>query len=549
MKRIIALFSTALICLGLSAKGETVLNLIPYPQSVQLGKGSFQVAGVAFNGDPALDSRSREVISQFASRIELVSGKTNSVAFPAGLDAVVAKGKAKGFLFMLDKSLGEEAYTIEITPSKAMVKASAFPGFFYAIQTLYQLLPVQIYGKHPVSEVSWRIPAVIIRDEPRFRHRGFMVDSGRHFFSVDEIKKVIDMMAIYKMNRLHWHLTEDQGWRFESKKYPRLTEIGAFRNGTMIGKDNTTNDGIRYGGYYTQDELRDVVAYAEKKNITIIPEIDLPGHMQAALAAYPNLGCTGGPYEVSTTWGIKKEVLCAGKEATFTFLEDILTELTDIFPSEYIHIGGDECPRQRWKECPDCQQRIAELGIKSDDKHSAEDYLQNYVTARIQAFLNSKGRKIIGWDEILEGKLAEGATVMSWRGVKGGLKAARMGYDVIMSPNTYMYFDYYQSEDKEKEPLAIGHCLPLEKVYSYEPYTDLPAEACPHILGVQANLWTEFIGTNDYLEYMMLPRAAALSEVQWSPAAAKDWESFRVRIKAAPAVYAILGYNFRPLDF
>ena len=271
--------------------------------------------------------------------------------------------------------------------------------------------------------------------------------------------------------------------------------------------------------------------------------------MQAALAAYPNLGCTGGPYEVSTTWGIKKEVLCPGKEATFTFLEDILTELTDIFPSEYIHIGGDECPRQRWKECPDCQQRIAELGIKSDDKHSAEDYLQNYVTARIQAFLNSKGRKIIGWDEILEGKLAEGATVMSWRGVKGGLKAARMGYDVIMSPNTYMYFDYYQSADKDKEPLAIGNCLPLEKVYSYEPYTDLPAEACPHILGVQANLWTEFIGTNDYLEYMMLPRAAALSEVQWSPAAAKDWESFRVRIKAAPAVYAILGYNFRPLDF
>ena len=239
----------------------------------------------------------------------------------------MAKGKAKGFLFMLDKSLGEEAYTIEITPSKAMVKASAFPGFFYAIQTLYQLLPVQIYGKHPVPEASWRIPAVTIRDEPRFRYRGFMVDSGRHFFSVDEIKKVIDMMAIYKMNRLHWHLTEDQGWRFESKKYPRLTEIGAFRNGTMIGKDHTTNDGIRYGGYYTQDEMRELVAYAQKKNITIIPEIDLPGHMQSALAAYPNLGCTGGPYEVATTWGIKKEVLCAGKEEVYTFLEDILTEL------------------------------------------------------------------------------------------------------------------------------------------------------------------------------------------------------------------------------
>ena len=549
MKRFFALFFATLLCLGLAAKEEKVLNLIPFPQSVQLGKGSFKASGATFNGDPGIDARSREVIAQFADRLALVSGKTNSIAFPAGLDAVATQGKAKGFLFLLDKSLGEEAYTLTVTPASATVKASGFAGFLYAIQTLNQLLPVQIYGKKPAPEVIWRIPAVTIQDQPRFRHRGFMVDSGRHFFSVDEIKKVIDMMALYKMNRLHWHLTEDQGWRFESRKYPLLTEIGAFRNGTMIGKDGASNDGIRYGGYYTQEELRSVVAYAEKKNIVIIPEIDLPGHMQSALAAYPQFGCTGGPYEVATTWGIKKEVLCPGKEEVFTFLEDILTELIDIFPSEYIHIGGDESPRERWKACPDCQKRIAELGLKADDKHSAEDYLQNYVTARIQAFLNGKGRKIIGWDEILEGNLAEGATVMSWRGVKGGLKAAKMGYDVIMTPNTYMYFDYYQSENKEKEPLAIGGCLPLETVYSYEPYTDLPAEAQSHILGVQANLWTEYIGSNDYLEYMMLPRAAALSEVQWSPAGAKDWESFRTRIQVAPTVYGILGYNFRPLDF
>ena len=534
MKRL-ALILTGLAILAACQHKPEAFSVIPMPNDVTLSEGTYAVAGKAFFLDPRMDNASSAAVWRFKKALETATGR----------ESPLGKGELQ---FLVNPDLAAEQYTISVSADGVVVEASALNGFVYACETLKQMLPAAIYGGKK-AKADWVLPCVRIADQPRFAYRGMHLDCSRHFWSVEETKRYIDIMTTYKLNRLHWHLTDDQGWRIEIKSYPRLTEVAAWRDGTCIGKDMESSDGIRYGGFYTQEQLREVVAYAAERGITVIPEVDLPGHMVAALAAYPELGCTGGPYEVSTTWGIKKEVLCPGKEATFTFLEDILTELTDIFPSEYIHIGGDECPRQRWKECPDCQQRIAELGIKSDDKHSAEDYLQNYVTARIQAFLNSKGRKIIGWDEILEGKLAEGATVMSWRGVKGGLKAARMGYDVIMSPNTYMYFDYYQSADKDKEPLAIGHCLPLEKVYSYEPYTDLPAEACPHILGVQANLWTEFIGTNDYLEYMMLPRAAALSEVQWSPAAAKDWESFRVRIKAAPAVYAILGYNFRPLDF
>ena len=314
----------------------------------------------------------------------------------------------------------------------------------------------------------------------------------------------------------------------------------------MVGKDFNSNDGVRYGGYYTQEQLKEVVAYAASLGITVIPEIDLPGHMLGALAAYPELGCTGGPYEVWTRWGISDQVLCPGKEAMFTFLEDVFTELMEIFPSEYIHIGGDECPKTEWEKCPDCQARIKALGIKADDKHTAEQYLQSYVTARVQKFLNDHGRKIIGWDEILEGELAPGATVMSWRGVKGGVQASALGFDVIMTPNTYCYFDYYQSEDKEKEPLAIGGNLPIEKVYGYEPFDGLDASQQKHILGVQANLWTEYIATPEYLEYMLLPRMAALSEIQWCKSSDKDFDRFASSMKAESfKIYDILGYNYR----
>ena len=332
----------------------------------------------------------------------------------------------------------------------------------------------------------------------------------------------------------------------EIKKYPKLTEIGAFRNGTVIKKDWGSNDGIRYGGYYTQDQMKDIVAYAAGLGITVIPEIDLPGHMMGVLAAYPELGCTGGPYEVWTRWGVSEQVLCPGKEAMFSFLEDVFTELMDIFPSEYIHIGGDECPKTEWEKCPACQARIKQLGIKADGQHSAEQFLQSYVTARVQKFLNDHGRRIIGWDEVLEGELAEGATVMSWRGTEGGIKASAMGFDVIMTPNTYCYFDYYQSEDQDKEPFGIGGFLPWDKVYSYEPLEGLNDSQQKHILGVQANLWTEYVATPEHLEYMLLPRMNALSEVQWCEPENKDIERFKAAMEAESfKIFDILGYNYR----
>ena len=544
--RICALLSV-LIPSALSAKKtETVINVIPYPQSVEIGKGTFKGAGANFNCDMAIDSKSIAMIRKFADEITFVSGRTNSFATPVGLTKVLSTGKAKGFIFIKDASMGPEEYSIDILKKSCLVKASAYNGFLYAVQTLKQLTDPAIYSKKIDPAQKFFFPCVSIKDKPRFAYRGMHLDCARHFFSVEEVKKYLDVMAVHKLNRLHWHLTEDQGWRVEIKKYPKLTEVGAFRNGTMIGKDFNSNDGKRYGGYYTQEQMKDIVAYAESLGIIVIPEIDLPGHMLGALAAYPELGCTGGPYEVWTKWGISNQVLCPGKEAMFTFLEDVFTELMEIFPSEYIHIGGDECPKTEWEKCPDCQARIKALGIKGDDKHTAEQYLQSYVTARVQEFLNKHGRKIIGWDEILEGNLAPGATVMSWRGVKGGIQASAMGFDVIMTPNTYCYFDYYQSEDKDKEPLAIGGNLPLDKVYGYEPFDGLDAAQQKHILGVQANLWTEYIGTNEYLEYMLLPRMAALSEVQWCNSSVKDFNRFSSSLKDESfKIYDILGYNYR----
>jgi hexosaminidase len=544
--RILALVSL-LVPMALQAqKTEKVINVIPYPQSVEIGKGTFKGAGANFNCDLEIDSRSAALIRQLADKITFVSGRTNSFATPVGLRRSLDTKKAKGFFFLNDSSLGAEEYSIEITPKNCVVKASAYNGFLYAIQTLKQLTDPAIFSDRINPNQKFLFPCVSIKDKPRFAYRGMHLDCARHFFSVEEVKKYLDIMAVYKLNQFHWHLTEDQGWRIEIKKYPKLTEVGAFRNGTMVGKDFNSNDGIRYGGYYTQEQLKEVVAYAASLGITVIPEIDLPGHMLGALAAYPELGCTGGPYEVWTRWGISDQVLCPGKEAMFTFLEDVFTELMEIFPSEYIHIGGDECPKTEWEKCPDCQARIKALGIKADDKHTAEQYLQSYVTARVQKFLNDHGRKIIGWDEILEGELAPGATVMSWRGVKGGVQASALGFDVIMTPNTYCYFDYYQSEDKEKEPLAIGGNLPIEKVYGYEPFDGLDASQQKHILGVQANLWTEYIATPEYLEYMLLPRMAALSEIQWCKSSDKNFDRFASSMKAESfKIYDILGYNYR----
>ena len=352
---------------------------------------------------------------------------------------------------------------------------------------------------------------------------------------------------------MHWHLTEDQGWRFESKKYPKLTTIGAWRTGTVIGRNAPIDDGQRHGGYYTQEECREIVQYAADRYITIIPEIDMPGHMLAALASYPELGCTGGPYEVEHTWGVFPDVLCPGKEKTFKFVEDILDEVIAIFPSEYIHIGGDECPRDRWKVCPNCQKRITDEGIVAEGKQSKEDRLQGYFTKRVEQYLHKKGKKLIGWDELLGCNVDATATIMSWRGAEPGAQAAKLGHDVIMTPNKPMYFDHYQTDKQWNEPLSIGGNSTVADVYGFEPIAaDLTAEEGRHILGVQANVWTEYIGANQHVEYQILPRMAALAEVQWMQPEQKDFDAFKQRVTRLKAIYdmhhwVVAPHLFRPL--
>ncbi|MCQ2148690.1 MAG: beta-N-acetylhexosaminidase [Bacteroidales bacterium] len=545
MRKILTVL-TALIILPFASFAkdpEVRLDIVPYPQSVEIGKGSVKIAGAQFYCDPRLDSLSRVTVASLAGKLSLVTGKISTNVI--GISSTIAPPQ-KGFVFLFDKAMEDEEYSISATAKCITVKASSSNGFLYAVQTIKQMLPTAVYGRKMAVSEDWSIPVCEIKDKPRFKYRGMHLDCARHFFPVEEVKRYLDIMAVHKLNRFHWHLSDDQGWRIEIKNYPRLTEIGAYRSGTMIGKDFGSNDGIVYGGYYTQAQIKEVVKYAAGLGITVIPEIDLPGHMLGALSAYPQMGCTGGPYEVWTKWGVSNAVLCPGKEDTFYFLEGVLTEVMEIFPSEYIHIGGDECPKDHWKTCPDCQKRIAELGLKSDDKHSAEDYLQNYVTSRIQAFLGNKGRKIIGWDEILEGNLSEGATVMSWRGVDGGIQAAKMGFDAIMTPNTYCYFDYCQAlkSENENEPLNIGGELPIEKVYGYEPFDGMDENSAKHILGVQANLWTEYIEEPEHLEYMLLPRMAALSEIQWCDQSRKDFERFKTAIDHEFKIYDTLGYTY-----
>ncbi len=351
-------------------------------------------------------------------------------------------------------------------------------------------------------------------------------------------------MALYHENRFHWHLSEDQGWRIEIKKYPKLTAVGSIRHGPQVGYDRDSLDGADYGGFYTQDQIREVVDYAARRGISVIPEIDLPGHMLSALAAYPELGCTGGPYEVASTWGVKKDVLCVGKESAFDFIFGVLEEIMDLFPSEYINIGGDEVPKDRWNACPLCQAKIKELGLYDHAGFTAGQYLQNWVNRRVQDFLNEHGRKLIGWEEILEGDLPEGATVMTWKGTGEGVDQRIWNYDCVMSPREYMYIDRYQSWEYDREPLSIGAYLPTEMLYSYEPCKGVPEFGKSRIIGVQANLWTEFIGTDEYLEYMLLPRLAALSEVQWCPEGGKDYERFRKALDNHAKIYKSLGYTY-----
>lgn len=471
-----------------------------------------------------------------------------------------SEADGKPILFEKDEKLGAEAYDIHVSPQQIMIRGGSAKGVFYAIQTLRQLMLKTENG-------DLIAPSVEISDAPAFAYRGTHLDVGRHFFGVEEVKKYMDILALHKINTFHWHLTEDQGWRIEIKKYPELTSVGAYRNGTIIGHfPGTGNDNERTGGFYTQDQVKDIVAYAAKRHITVIPEIEMPGHSSAAIAAYPYLSCfpeekTEVPHDmmsetskeqqangrnkiVQESWGVFNDVYCAGKESTFEFLENVLDEVMPLFPSEYVHIGGDECPKENWKRCPKCQQRMADLGLKNEHE------LQSYFIQRMEKYINSKGKKIIGWDEILEGGLAPNATVMSWRGEEGGIEAAKQGHDVIMTPTGYCYFDYYQDENKEGNDIPVGNYLPVEKVYSYNPLPEeLTAAQHDRILGTQANLWTEYIPDIEKLEYMLLPRLAAIAEAGWTDKENKDWPDFKNRLSALRKKYDEMGVNYAKQAF
>lgn len=492
-------------CKSRKEKVDENLAIIPHPVSVNLHSGIYHLKS--------------PITISLADSLQHLGNLFSDYVREIGYKIKPARNKHADVSFSINSSLTiqDEGYVLNINRSGVTLKSRTEQGLFYGMQTLLHLIAVQ--GKN--------LPQLEITDYPRFPYRGLHLDVGRHMFPPAFIKRYIDLMSRLKFNRFHWHLTEDQGWRIEIKKYPKLQEIAAWRDETIVGHAGKSNayDGQRYGGYYTQEEIRDIVRYAAERYITIIPEIEMPGHSRAALAAYPNLGCTGGPYTVATTWGVFEDVYCAGKEDTFTFLQDVLDEVMELFPGTYIHIGGDEVPKKRWKACKACQQRMKSEKLK--DEHE----LQSYFIQCIEKYLNSKGRQIIGWDEILEGGLAPNATVMSWRGEEGGIAAAKQQHTVIMTPGNWCYFDHYQASP-ETEPLAIGGFTPVEEVYSYEPMPASLTEAEQKmILGAQGNVWTEYMKTPEHVEYMVYPRALALAEVVWSPKEKRNYDDFLDRLK------------------
>lgn len=508
---------------------QNPLPLIPQPQSIEMKKGHFVLNNkTVIEADINLFEAhylQQSIKQQTGMELKIVptAGKVSKISLSYSYDAVAASGN-------------KEPYVLNVSNENIIIEAEYTQGFFYGIQTLLQLIP---------SEKSDKIslPSLTILDNPKYAWRGMHLDCARHFFPKEFIKKYIDYLAMYKFNTFHWHLTDDQGWRIEIKKYPKLTEIGAWRNGSMVGHYNDQKfDTKKHGGYYTQAEISEIVAYAKERHITVVPEIEMPGHAVAALAAYPQYSCTGKPMEVSKLWGVLDDVFCP-KEETFSFLEDVLTEVISLFPSQYIHIGGDECPKTRWKNCPHCQNLMKEKGLK--DEHE----LQSYFIQRIEKFVNNKGRKIIGWDEILEGGLAPNAAVMSWRGTEGGIVAAKQKHFVVMSPGSHCYFDHYQGEPKN-EPIAIGGYTPVEKVYSFNPTPkELSTEESTYILGGQANLWTEYIETPEHVEYMIFPRIIALSEVLWGTSNPEKYKDFQTRMIQQFSLLEKKGINYSKAIF
>lgn len=504
-------------------------DVIPLPQSIVMVKGKAFI----LNSNTTIFCSSKDDLMQknacfLSCYIADLTGLKLKVS-----DIKPKKGNYIELLLNNKNIKGKEAYTININNKNIKISGFTSAGVFYGVQTLRKSLPICNAINNPIV-----LPAAEIKDAPRFKYRGMMLDCSRHFFSIDFIKKFIDLIALHNMNTFHWHLNDDQGWRIEIKKYPKLVEIGSVRTGTVMGRNSDVDDSIKYGGYYTQEQCREIVEYARQRHITVIPEIDMPGHMKAVLASYPNLGCTGGPYKVGHNWGVYYDVLCIGNEDTFKFVEGVLDEIIDIFPSRYIHIGGDETPTKRWSECSKCEKIMQKEGLPINK-------LQAYFTNRIEKYLNSKGRSIIGWDEILDGDINKSATIMSWRGIEPGEKGAKMGHDVIMSPTSHCYFDYAQTKEQYSEPLTQVHSLDVEQVYSLDPAPKtMSEESKKHILGVQANLWTEYISNPNLATYMLLPRMAALSEVQWTSPAQKDFKQFKIRATRLSKLYDKYGYIY-----
>lgn len=529
-----------LACIVLSCKKpeDQQINIIPKPQSVKLIPQQFLI-----NNETILviDGKGSFMAAKYLS---------DKLKLQSGMDLMIySKSKAKNvgnkiaFEVVSSNTASQEEYKLDVDKTSVRISSGSPAGLFWGVQSLIQLFPPEFYNKkNQLKEII--IPGLHIEDRPRFPYRGMHLDVSRHFFPVDFIKKYIDLLAFYKFNTFHWHLTDDQGWRIEIKRYPKLTEVGAYRDSTIIGHGGSSPqkyDGKRYGGFYTQDQIREVVKYAADRQITIIPEIEMPGHSLAALAAYPELSCTGGPFRLATRWGVFKDVFCP-KPETFEFLKNVLTEVMALFPGEYIHVGGDECPKIRWKNCNYCQQLMKKKGLKDENE------LQSYFIRQIEIFLNSHGRKLIGWDEILEGGLSPNATVMSWRGTEGGIAAAKQGHDAVMTPGGYCYFDHYQDDPATAQPLAIGGLTTLKKVYSYDPLpSELTDEETAHIIGAQANVWTEYIAAPEHVEYMILPRMAALAEVDWCSPDGKNWENFKQRIRHHFCIYNRENLNYYPV--
>jgi hexosaminidase len=547
--------AAALVCAPTFVAAQSEPAIIPRPASLVVGKGAFDLNArtVIFAG--RADSA---VATRFARALAPATGLVIPVrlgATPTGNRIVFRRVSAT------DTTYGSEGYRLVVTSGAVTVTSSSDAGAFYATQTMRQLLPTELYRSAPTSKGPWHMQAVAIVDRPTFQYRGMHLDVSRHFMPKEFVKKYIDLLAMHKMNRFHWHLTDDQGWRIEIRKYPKLTEVGAWRDSTIVGRmvsdtAHATWDKKRHGGFYTQDDVREVVAYAAERFVTIVPEIEMPGHSQAAISAYPSLGNFGDTIRPWTMWGVTNAILNPS-DTTIAFMQDVLTEVMALFPGSFIHIGGDEAPKLQWRASPRAQARIDAFGLRVPETTSvrrgdtistyhSENKLQSWFTTQMDAFLTSKGRRLIGWDEILEGGLAPNAVVMSWRGIKGGIEAARLGHDVVMTPGEYTYFDKYQGP-RNQEPLAIGGFLPVDSVYLYNPVpSELQPEYAKHILGAQGQIWTEYIEGPKNVEYMAYPRATALAEVLWTPASERKLPDFKQRLREHLARLNALDVNYRP---